>query len=65
MALQRYTNWSDMGVPVMDEDDSGEWVRLDDVVKLLEDPATIQKWFSDYPKLTYKDFIIALIKGEK
>lgn len=36
MGLQRYTPWDNMGVPVMDEDGTGEWVLLEDVIKLLE-----------------------------
>ena len=35
------------------------------IIKLLDDPSTVQKWFSDFPKLTYKECLIALIKGEK
>jgi hypothetical protein len=70
MALQRYTNWEDMGVPVMDEDDLGEWVRLDDVVELLKTILTGDQqglaycyecgyWDDLYPE------VIALIEGEK
>lgn len=70
MALQRYTNWEDMGVPVMDEDDEGKWVRLDDVVELLKTILVGDSkglaycyecgyWDDLYPE------VVALLKGEK
>lgn len=37
MSLIRYNLEADFGVPYMDEDTTGDWVRLDDVVKLLEE----------------------------
>ena len=40
MSIKRYNLESDFGVPYMDEEPTGDWVRLDDVVKMLKSKLT-------------------------
>lgn len=71
MSLIRYNLEADFGVPYMDEDTTGDWVRLDDVVKLLEtwccrtDDCSFDKVLRNYTECEISQEVIALIKGEK
>ena len=72
MALKRYTQESSMGVPRMDECGDGEWVLLDDVIKLLEPHRITGKSVGGFLGVCscgesiddYQLHLIALIKGE-
>lgn len=64
MALKRYTPESNMGVPYMDECEDGEWVLIDDVIKLLdtvEGHAAMYDAVEGEPKMKT---LAELIKGE-
>lgn len=77
MSLKRYNLEADFGVPYMDEEPTGEWVRLDDVVKLLEKhlPKTLHLayevcvdetgLYNANEAVFVKDALIALVKGEQ
>ena len=57
MTLQRYGSWDELPISEI-----GEWLRLDDVIKLLEDYCDGNHSIFDNCDCSYQ---IALIKGEK
>ena len=76
MTIRRYDQNDNMGVPVMDEDDLGEWVRFDDVIHIIERIHSIIgqsctyndcgcEVITDYLRGEATTDLISRVKGEK